>query len=116
MPCSGFVASRFATAATSPAKSRVAARQPPSEQKLVKVAGIWRQDVRGERVREVGRHHRIEQEPLDVLWMGERIRRRELRSVGHPEQGDLVDRERCANRLEILGVVAGAVEGIVERR
>ena len=66
--------------------------------------------VGGERVGQVRRQHGVEQQPLDMVRMRERIGERELRSVRDAEEGDLVDAERLAHGLHILGVVAGAVE------
>ena len=107
---SGFAASRFATARHRRRSRASRTRQPPSAQNPLSVAGMLVQDVRAERVGKLRRQHRVEQEPLDVVGMRERVGQRELRPVRHPEEPDLVDAERLPDGLEILGVIVRAVE------
>ena len=103
-PCSGFAASWFASATTSPAEVVRRRLQPPSEQKAASVPGIDRSDVRAERVRQLRRQHRVEQQALDVIGMRERVGQRELRPVRDAVERDLVDAERLADGVEILRV------------
>ena len=63
----------------------------------------------GVAARRVG--HRVEEQPLDVARISERVRDRELRSVRHTPERDLVDAERPAHRIDVVDVVAGGVEG-----
>ena len=68
------------------------------------------QDVGAERVRQLGRKDGIEQQPLDVGGVRERVGHRQLRPVRDAEERDLVDSERCPDGLEVLRVLGRAVE------
>jgi hypothetical protein len=45
-----------------------------------------------------------------VVGVRERVRHRQLRPVRDPVEGDLVEGERLAHGVEVLGVLRGAVE------
>ena len=68
------------------------------------------EDVRLERLGIIGRQHRIEQQPFDMRRVGERIRECQLRAVRRAPERDLVDPERHADGVRVVGVVVGAVE------
>ena len=109
-PRAGVRARAFATAATSRREVRGcrttragAAEARESKRHVV-------EDVRLERLGIVGRQHGIEQQPFDVRRVGERIRERQLRAVRGAPERDLVDPERHADGLRVVGVIVGAVE------
>ena len=66
--------------------------------------------VRVPRVCLVRRHHRPEQQPVDVLREPERVRHRELRPVRDAVDADLVEAQRLPDGIEVGRVLGRAVE------
>ena len=68
------------------------------------------QHVRVIGVGKLRRDDRVEQQPLHVVRVGERVRHRQLGAVGRAPEGHLVGTERQPHRLEVLGGLVRAVE------
>ena len=68
------------------------------------------EDIRLERLGILGRQDGIEQQPLDMRRVRERVGERQLRAVRGAPERDLVHSERHADGLRVVGVVVGAVE------
>ena len=68
------------------------------------------EDVRLERLGILGRQDGIEQQPLDMRRVRERVGERQLRAVRGAPERDLVHSEGHADGLRVVGVVVGAVE------
>src|SRR3954454_22690012 len=67
--------------------------------------------VEGEGIatRRVG--NRVEDQTLDVARIGERVRDRELCAVRRAPERYLVDAERLAHGVDVVGVIASRIEG-----
>ena len=67
--------------------------------------------VERERVTALRVGDRVEEQPFDVARVRQRVGDRELGAVGGAPKRDLVDAQRLAYRVDVVGVIAGGVVG-----
>ena len=92
--------------------AREAGRRAPATGGAELLQRLWHLAQRGrpERIVEVGRHDGVEQQPVDVRRVRERVRHGKLRPVRRAPERHLARSKRLAYSLDVLGVLARAVE------